>query len=48
MELCSTCKTGAKFIDDEPLGCPFTGKLKDGECGMYAKMEVQNESNTID
>lgn len=40
--LCNTCNTGAMFVDDEPLGCPFVDKLKDGKCTCYA--EIPNES----
>jgi len=38
-ELCGTCKTGANFVEDEPVCCPFVDRLKDGKCGCYAKLE---------
>jgi len=37
--LCSTCKTGANTVEDEPFCCPFVDRLKDGKCECYVEME---------
>jgi len=39
-DLCSTCQPGAKTVEDEPFGCPFTDKLIVGQCGFYVGFKV--------